>query len=141
MNRIKKLAAGLNFAAGAWTVAVVLWLTGETALCVNTMTGCAPQSTYAWPNGALIVLGILLALDSVACFRGFSFSYPLGAVLSVLVALLTANGWAGWTGLAAPFHVSLFIVSLLAFVFNLVAILSRERMPEQGNPLNLPVFG
>lgn len=83
-------------------------------------------------------IGVLLVLDSIACFVGFRLAFPVGGLLSVAIAAIALFDSGGLT---VGLYASLGLVSLVALVLDLIVMRSRRGLSEQGNPMNLPVFG
>lgn len=83
-------------------------------------------------------IGVLLVLDSIVCFVGFRLAFPVGGLFSVAIAAIALFDSGGLT---IGVYASLGLVSLVALVLDLVAMRSKRVLSEQGNPMNLPVFG
>ncbi len=86
---------------------------------------------------ALLWVGILFLIDSAVCLYGVRQAFYASAALSVVVIildlLLGTPYAAGWLVVLA--------LSLLTLLLDIIALRSASKMPEQGNPMNLPVFG
>lgn len=123
-------AASLDLAAGAGGV-LLGWVLPQEYACP--LGGC---HTSLWLL-AVPYLGVLLVVDSLACFAGLRAGFAAGAALSLLMAgavvLGPGAGDAQWAVLAAA--------SFLALAANALAYASRKTIAEQAHPLNLPVFG
>ena len=86
---------------------------------------------------ALLLAGVLFFIDALVCLYGVRQAFYGGAVLSVAVIILDLL-------LGTPFAAGWLVVIVLSVVtlgLDIVAIRTRSKMPEQGNPMNLPVFG
>jgi hypothetical protein len=86
---------------------------------------------------ALLGVGIVFLLDSLVSLYGVRQALYGSAAMSlaviILVPLLGVPYAAGWLSAIA--------LSVLTLLLDVVAIRSTSKMPEQGNPMNLPVFG
>jgi len=85
------------------------------------------------------VIGVLLALDALACYVGFRTAFAAGLVLSAVIAGATLFDWAGSSG--GEVWAALVVISLVSVIFNILALRPRGQLKEQANPMNLPVFG
>jgi hypothetical protein len=85
----------------------------------------------------LLWVGILFLIDSLVCLYGVRQAFYGSAVLSlaviILVLLLGVPYAVGW--------LAIILLSALTLSLDVVATRSASKMPEQGNPMNLPVFG
>lgn len=96
---------------------------------------------YALGTGALslalTVIGALLLVDSGLCFYGLGAAFYGVTILSLLIIVASFLGgetFAGLPGLVLG-------LSAVTVVVSAVAARSESTMAEQGNPMNLPVFG
>lgn len=85
----------------------------------------------------LVGVGIVLLVDALICFRGFTAGFYGSAAMSLLVILSEAR--TGDLLSTEPF--TLVLLSTITLVFDLIALTARTKLTEQGNPMNLPVFG
>jgi len=134
MPRLPTVAGLIGVLTGLWTLAISLF-GGHTGSCP--LGGC-PTSGATMLDVLIIVLGIGLTFNSVVSFFWIRQVHYASAVLSALIAVavyLNSSGL-GLTPLATTTLLCLF--SLAA---NLLAARSGTAMSEQGNPMNLPVFG
>lgn len=108
--------------------------------------GCPlPPANYFLPLAALALAVALLLVGGLGIW-GASVAYLGGAVLSVVALLIgsyTIVVLSGYPYLAPQLDYSVvgIIFSASAIVLNLVAFRKKERLSEQANPMNLPVFG
>lgn len=86
---------------------------------------------------ALTGLGVLLAADSLACFYGIRYAFGAGAILAAVFASSAYFAWSEFTDV----QIAALILSILTLIASLLAFRASSKMPEQGNPMNLPVFG
>lgn len=84
-----------------------------------------------------LALGVLLMADSVACFLGLRPAFAAGAVLCVATVLV--EGVIG--GGVSYWQLGVIALSAAGAVASVLAFRSPSRIPEQANPMNLPVFG
>ena len=92
------------------------------------------------PESRLILLGAaaLLGLGSLVCIFGVWFVFPVEAVLSGAVAVLEIlyRDSLGQNGTVVGASLSVISIVLSVMVFR-----SKESVPEESSPMNLPVFG
>lgn len=101
--------------------------------------GCSAGSCpYPSFQTVIPIVGILLVIDGIVCFVGFRQAFPVGVIFSVLTVALVVVGWGSQINAEAA---SVVVAALIALVLNIAAVRSRGAMSEQGNPMNLPVFG
>jgi hypothetical protein len=84
------------------------------------------------------IIGILLLLDAIVCFTNRWFAFPFAALLSlgaIIFAILT------WNALGINYAGVMLALGSAALVLDALATSSRMKIPEESNPLNLPVFG
>ena len=89
-------------------------------------------------NAVLLALGVILLLDSVACYVGWTEALYASAALSFLIVLDIAIGGAQFA--TAGFAGSL-LLGLLTMALDILAARRKLFIPEEDHPLNLPVFG
>ncbi|MDV3278698.1 MAG: hypothetical protein LYZ69_09600 [Nitrososphaerales archaeon] len=91
--------------------------------------------------GALLMwlfwLSIVLLVDSLLCLYGVHYAFLVAGVLAVALAVDAPFALPSTLG---P-QLALVALSLLALAANILAFRSKSRLSEQGNPMNLPVFG
>ncbi len=120
MNRVKTFASAVALLAGL-------------------LSAYAGYSSSA-PGGdalALMGLGVLLATDSLACFYGIRYAFGAAAVLAGVSAVL---GYVAWSALSV-IQVAALLLSIVTVISAVFAFRATSKMSEQGNPMNLPVFG
>lgn len=85
----------------------------------------------------LLVFGALLVIDSAFCFFGVRHAFAVSGLLSLLLA-----GYAPFAHSSLSDE-QLYVlgISLISFVASLMAYRTSSGLPEQVNPMNLPVFG
>lgn len=128
MSLIRKIAAVVSLVNGAWGAVVGLfWVS---------IFPSTPHQTGAGADYAMLALGVVLLLVSVACFTGFSGLFYVSALLSVVMLVFVPGG----VRLGELFLASLGL-AVTTIALDAVAANSREYIPEQNHPLNLPVFG
>lgn len=92
----------------------------------------------AGPNIILVTAGVILLLDSVVCFFGFTNAFYVSAVLSAVIILLEVAQ-------SIPLAGTAFVVGAILCVVTIgLDILGARRksvVSEENHPLNLPVFG
>ncbi len=83
------------------------------------------------------LVGAALLVDAGFCIYGAKYAFYAAAVLSVLELAVTVVG--GSLSSWAPEAVVVF--SAVTLGLSVLAIRTEESIPEQANPMNLPVFG
>ncbi|MDV3243834.1 MAG: hypothetical protein LYZ66_01510 [Nitrososphaerales archaeon] len=109
------------------------------ALLSGLLTAYAGYSSSA-PEGsgfAITGLGVLLAADSLACFYGIRYAFGVGAVLAAVFAVFASVAWSALSAV----QIATILLSLVTVISSVLAFRASSKMPEQGNPMNLPVFG
>lgn len=141
---IRLAGSVLSLLAGCWAAFVAYYGTN--------LVSCPPFSTCilelqgggAGPlspselQGALFIVGAILALDALVSFAGIRVSFLVGSVLATVVLLIIAIQWGTYSDSDALVAV---VLSLLAVVADVVASRPAKALSEQSNPMNLPVFG
>ena len=84
----------------------------------------------------MLVVGVLLIMDSAVCFLGISPAYYASALLAVIMLVFVPGGIQ-----AADLFVVSAVLGAATVALDAVAANTREYLPEQDHPLNLPVFG
>lgn len=134
MNRTGRAAGSLSAIAGGWAVAF--------GFIFPSASACPPEGCPI-ATGVLQltipVIGVVLVINGLVCLYGFRFGFPLSGVLSAVNAGLVLYEWAGQN--PGLFAVGLVLVSLVAVIWDLLAIRAKSGLSEQNNPMNLPVFG
>jgi len=141
---IRIAGSALSLLAGCWASFVAYYGT-------NGVTPCPPFSTCILElqggfgplspsqlQGALFVVGAVLALDSLVSFAGIRASFIVGSVLSTAVLAIIAVQWGAYSD---AYSMAAVVLSLLAVLADSVASRPARALSEQSNPLNLPVFG
>lgn len=89
---------------------------------------------------------IILLVVGLIGIWGYWLAYPAGALLSAM--FLVATGYSAWLESTYNYptgeeYLSLISAALaaVALIVNLLAWRARNVLPEQANPMNLPVFG
>ena len=139
---IKRVAGTLLILEGVWML-YSYQAQVSTPCSINVCPG--PQFTSFFPN---LLLGLAIALLIVGAFAlwGASVAFPAGGVLSV--ALVLAMGYAAWTDTMFYYLAGLTLQGVIGAVLgaigavaNIMAMRARDKISEQANPMNLPVFG
>jgi len=94
-------------------------------------------------NPELLGLGVILVIDSLVCYLGWTKAFYASAVLSALGILDVVAAGPSPSGPEFALGAFLFSVSLglLTIALDIVAARRRTFVPEENHPLNLPVFG
>ena len=87
---------------------------------------------------SLLVVGAVLAIDSLASFAGIRATFVVGAILSAAVLAIVAVQWGTYPITDSEAALALSVLSIVADV---VASRPARGLSEQSNPMNLPVFG
>ena len=85
----------------------------------------------------LIGLSAILLVDSLVCLYGVRYAFLIAAVLAVA---LPADAILALPSMIAP-QLSVLVLSVLCVAASIVTFRTKSQMSEQGNPMNLPVFG
>jgi hypothetical protein len=83
-------------------------------------------------------LGVILVVDSLVCLYGARLAFAGSAAISASFALAA---WVGWGGGNNALQLGTLGVAALSCVLSIAAYRSTSAIPEQANPMNLPVFG
>ncbi len=110
------------------------------ALASGAVVAYAGAASGLSQDGNLLItaLGGLLVIDSLACFFGWRLAFAVSAAVSVLI-LATAS--IGWGSALSELRLGAVVLDLANVAASLLAFRSSTRLPEQANPMNLPVFG
>jgi hypothetical protein len=137
----KRVAGGLTILEGIWGFYLHLESPTVSGLpCPS--SGCPPQFPAIIPEAELALVVVLLLAGFIGAW-GARFAFYGGALSSVaflLVAGYSAWLWGGllYGGVVSWIGVGLSVIAIAA---NVLALRGKNRMSEQGNPMNLPVFG
>ncbi len=109
------------------------------ALLAGLLSAYAGYSSSAPEGNALVLtgLGVVLAADSLACFYGIRYAFGAGAVVAAAFAVLASVAWSS----LSIVQIAALILSIVTIVSGVLAFRASSKLPEQGNPMNLPVFG
>lgn len=126
---VRKLAGVFNLAAGAWLAEV-----GHAT--VMAVSGVSPAPPFI----PIIVIGLVLAADSIVCFLQRWIAFPIGIALALAgIVLISLQSW------GAPIEIRAITLGLpaVAIAVNATAVLSKKqsRLSQESHPLNSPVFG
>lgn len=121
MNAVKASASSVAFVSGA----------------VAAYAGYVSKSPQ-YGQVLIAALGILLIVDSLVCFLGWKFAFAGSAAVSALVAVACVLCW---SAVFSDLHGLTVAVALVSAALSILAFRSTSSISEQGNPMNLPVFG
>ena len=128
----------LSLLAGGWATFVAYSGPGSASTCPP-FSGCLTKFPGGSDlQGALFLVGAILAIDSLVSFAGIRASFIVGSVLSTAILAIVAIQWGTYSDIYSLAAVAL---SLLAVVADFVASRPARALSEQSNPMNLPVFG
>ena len=134
MSRAGRAAGLLDLLAGVWGAVFAYAFPAKSSCSAG---GCPIGAGVLQPT--ILVLGLALLVDGFVCLYGLRRGFYVGVPLSAVSAGLVLFEWAGQNpGLVA---VGFVLVSLVAVIGDLIAIWKKSGLPEEGNPMNLPVFG
>ena len=144
-STIRRFAGGVTILEAVWILYMYYTSKPGVASCPSRALGC-PTSLNFFSSLTVAALAVILVVVGGLGIWGASFAYVVGAVFSGIslvfmgIALFQAFGYPNLstevtqaimgTGLA-----------IIAIVGNAIASRKRERLSEQANPMNLPVFG
>ena len=136
---VHTLASGVGAVAGAAAVLVGMFFPVEVfrGVCLSSVDVCS-LGTGGYGGYLVAFLGVVLLVASVVAYFGPRVGYYAQAAASALVVIiiLTAEG-----GRGSAYAWAVLVPSMTSTVLGLMAARSRGGMAEQGNPMNLPVFG
>lgn len=144
LSPIRLAGSVLSLVTGCWAAFVAYYGANSVvpcppfSQCILELQGGSGLLPPAELQGALFILGAILAIDSLVSFVGIRASFVLGAVLSVGVLAIVAIQWGTYSG---NYSATALVLSLLAVVADVVASRPAKALSEQSNPMNLPVFG
>ena len=121
MNALRASAAGVGLLGGA----------------LASYVGYASRASFG-AHVLLVALGVALVADSAVCFLGWRTAFAGSAALSALLVVVALATWGSSLSAAQSATVAVASASLL---LALLAFRSSSSIPEQANPMNLPVFG
>jgi hypothetical protein len=96
---------------------------------------------YPAPEGNQLLLeslGVVLIIVSLACLYGANVAFAGSAVVSGLFVL---SAWIGWGGGFSGLQLGALGSGVVNTALSALAFKSSTSLPEQANPMNLPVFG
>jgi hypothetical protein len=86
----------------------------------------------------LAAIGLVLVVDSIVCLYGASVAFAGSSVVSAVYLLVAVLGWSlGFS----PLEVITIGLVVVDIPLGVIAYRSTTAIPEQANPMNLPVFG
>jgi hypothetical protein len=141
MAKTETAAAVIGVLAGLWDfVGVTGWFPSLKDVGVQPLCAGYGGAAVCTPQGfMLLLLSPVLVIYSLVCSVGLkrvSYSYGiLAALVTALVALDSLDG------IAAPGVLLALGLTGMTSVLSLVAVKRQSSLPEQANPMNLPVFG
>lgn len=135
---VKTLAIVMNVLEGAWVLFYVLSPWSPIGLSVPPFGVSSPNLLYGGLPEVVLVLGVLLLVDAVVCRWGASLAFFVGVILSA--GLLVSNAMAYSTLGGIPLVAGM-LISIIAAIADFLASRGTQKIPEQANPMNLPVFG
>jgi hypothetical protein len=157
MSRISRIAGAVTLLEGIAPLYVV-FVGGDPFIYATSCVsfGC-PSPTFGQSaefQALMLGLGALMVADGAVGVWGARKAYLLGVVISCLFLCVAGTAYffdnhaisSGQSILRYPAavvadEVVFLVLSVLGIVFNLIALRTRGRLPEQANPMNLPVFG
>lgn len=136
----RRIAGGITLVAAIW---VFFSKVAANGVFYPSPPECIATCNNAYLSSGVLLIGVLLAIVGLLELWGAWFSYPAGAALSF--ALLIAALYA-YSNPSVPESDGLqvilgAVVAAVAFAANILAVRSGSAVPEQANPMNLPVFG
>jgi hypothetical protein len=141
---IRLAGSVLSLFAGCWAAFVAYYGTNSVSPCLPFSTCIVELQGGAGPlspselQGALFIVGAILALDALVSFAGIRVSFIVGSVLSTVVLAIIAIQWGAYSD---TYALGAVVLALLAVVADVVASRPARALSEQSNPMNLPVFG
>ena len=138
----KKVAGGLTVLEAVWAIYIQFAVTAVAC----PLNGCPGPQFSPLISQLALLLGVILLVDGLLGVWGSWFAFPTGALLSAILLLIMGYAaWAdsGYAYLIAESNQALVGAGLavLALVTNVLATRTKNRLSEQANPMNLPVFG
>ncbi len=130
--RLRSAATAITLVNGVWAIAAGAYWSRIFTFVPNVS---GPLSSE---NVILLALGVILLLDSIACYMGWTEALYASAALSLLIVLDIAIGGVQF---ASPMFAGSLLLGLLAIAVDILAARRKLFIPEEDHPLNLPVFG
>ena len=139
---IRRIAGGLTIVEG---------LFASYTLFENVQINCpadgCPLPQVNWPiNDVVMGLAVVLLVVGALGVWGASVAYPAGAVFSAILLLIM--GYAAYLDSGYPYLATLTYqgasgaaLAAIALGANVAGMRRSQGLPEQANPMNLPVFG
>ena len=114
---------------------------------ISCPSSACPLPQVSWPvNDVVMGLAVVLLVVGALGVWGASVAYPAGALFSVILLLIM--GYAAYLDSGYPYLATLMyqgvsgaVLAAIALGANIVGMRGRGGLPEQANPMNLPVFG
>ncbi len=138
MSRVRSLAIVMNVLEGAWVVYYVLFPWSSIGLSVPPFGTSSPSLLYSALPEVVLAIGVLLLVDAAVCRRGYWPAFFGGVVLSAGLLVSTAMAYSTLGGI--PLVLGM-LLSIIGAVADFLAARGRHGIPEEANPMNLPVFG
>jgi len=140
LSPIRILGSALSLLNGAWAAYIAYYHANTLQPCSHSGCPGAPGFGISSPElqGALLVIGVILAIDALVSFVGIRASFIIGAILSASVLAIVAVLWGTYSGTDSAVAL---VLSVLALVVDAVASRPSQGLSEKDSPLNLPVFG
>jgi hypothetical protein len=138
----RRVASGTTVLESIWVI--YAQVTAINAPCSINLCN-APQLSPLYTD-VIFGLAAILLVDGLLGTWGAWFAYPIGAALSAILLLLMGYSvWAdsGYLYLTSSSYQAAVGAALaaIALVANVGAARAKNRLSEQANPMNLPVFG
>jgi hypothetical protein len=110
------------------------------ALVSGVVVVYAGYAFHARAGGQLLVggLGVVLVVDSLACMYGARVAFAGSSLVS---GLFVVSGLVVWSEGYSDLQWGAILLALVNAVLSGIAYKSSSAIPEQANPMNLPVFG
>lgn len=138
MSTVRDLAIVMNVLDGAWVLYYVLSPWSSIGLSVPPFGASSPTLLYGGLPEVVLGLGILLLIDAAVCHWGARLAFFAGVILSA--GLIVSDSMAFSTLGGLPL-VAGTLLSVVCAIANFMAFRGTQSIPEQANPMNLPVFG
>jgi hypothetical protein len=141
---IRLAGSALSLLAGGWATFVAYYGTNSVSpcppfsTCILELQGSFGPLSPSELQGALFVVGAILAIDALVSFADIRSSFIVGSVLSTAVLAIIALQWGAYSD---AYSMAAVVLASLAVVADFVASRPAKALSEQSNPMNLPVFG